>query len=170
MSALNISSDLSLPREAASKSIPSWTDAETGYIAGIIDGEGCIGIYRSSSHDRTFFLLIIIANTNIALLEWMKKKFGCGYLAPQSKSKTHPKDKQSYSLEVSRMKAYEILLRIFPHLIVKKPQAHLGIEFKKWQNARKPSGEYRPYSEQDNKTGDSFVAESHVLNKKGAVQ
>jgi hypothetical protein len=168
LSVLNVSSDLSLPREAATpKKMPIWSKTETAYIAGIIDGEGCIGIYRSSSHDRTFFLQITIVNTNITLLEWMKKKFGCGYLTSQSKSKAHPKNKQSYSLEVSRMKAYEILLRVFPYLIVKKPQANLGIEFKKWQNGRKPTGEYRPYTKQDNKMGDSFIAKSHILNKKG---
>ena len=151
-------------------SVKFWTAAETGYIAGIIDGEGCIGVYRSSDRDRTFFLQITIANTNIAVLEWLKNKFGCGYLAPQSTSKTRPKNKQSYSLEVSRMKAYEILLRVLPYLIIKKTQAHLGLKFKVWQNGRKPSGEYRPYSEQDNKTGESFVAQSRILNKKGVTK
>jgi hypothetical protein len=147
----------------------SWTDVEKGYIAGIIDGEGCIGIYRSSDRDRTFFLQITIVNTNVTVLEWLKNKFGCGYLAPQSTSKKRFKNKQSYSLEVSRMKAYQILLRVLPHLIIKRAQADLGVKFKAWQNGRKPTGEYRPYSEQDNKTGESFVTQSRALNKKGVT-
>jgi hypothetical protein len=66
------------------------------------------------------------------------------------------------------MKAYEILLRVLPYLIIKKAQADLGVKFKVWQNGRKPSGEYRPYTEQDNKTGQSFVVQSRALNQKGA--
>ncbi len=57
-------------------------DIDLAYIAGLVDGEGCIMItkenrlYTEAKHGYRFWLQVKITNTNKAVLEWVKDLFG----------------------------------------------------------------------------------------------
>ncbi len=96
------------------------------YLAGIIDGEGCIRIMkqrgRKSYH---YFLHIEVGNTSEKLISFIKTNFGgCSY-----KSKRVIPFKPFYRWYVACKQAEIILQRIAPYLIVKKEEAMLGLDF-----------------------------------------
>jgi hypothetical protein len=146
--------------------IPAWTNVETAYIAGIIDGEGCIGIYYRNH--RGYHIQLSITNTNKNLISWLKKKLHAN--AVKSLTDRRPKNKQSFSIIVDRMRAYEILQRVIPYLKIKTKQARLAIKFKEWQNSHKTgrgSSGHVAYSNEEILICDAFVLQSRILNKKG---
>lgn len=102
---------------------------ELAYLAGIIDGEGCITINlrhprdgRSIRHDLN--VQCNMQNQKAILL--LGQIFGGlkNYRVKDKKS-----NKIVYEWRVSNRKAYECLKQLFPYLRVKKEQALLGIEF-----------------------------------------
>ena len=58
--------------------------ADLGYTAGIIDGEGCICIFRYDARKvkTRFGLTITVDNTNEWLCQWLKFNWG-GYVTAQ---------------------------------------------------------------------------------------
>ena len=95
----------------------------------MIDGEGSIdipSIKRGVKNGRYLHLRIRIGNTNFDALKYLKKVFG-GKLRKQSWSKKSTKDR--FSLLWSQNKAKDLLIKIFPILIIKKEQALLGLKF-----------------------------------------
>lgn len=84
------------------------TMAERGYIAGIIDGEGCI----------TNNNVIHITNTDLEMLLWIKSKIKYGYISARKKEKQHYK--QCYDYQLSKCITKALLKVLKPHLIIKK--------------------------------------------------
>lgn len=87
------------------------------YLAGLVDGEGCI---RFSRCRTTIFPMIIITNTNREILEDIKNEFG-GDIQPLSLRKENWK--QGYSWRLSWSRAVEFLDKINPWLRIKHLQA-----------------------------------------------
>jgi transposase len=83
------------------------TEAELGYIAGIIDGEGYI-------HKNG---MILITTTSLELAEWLAFKCGGKYKARV----LLPHRKQSYSWRLSCLRGRRLLRLISTYLIIKKP-------------------------------------------------
>lgn len=52
---------------------PALSRAEWAYTAGLIDGEGCI---YSSSANPGYRLNVRVSNTNRAVLDWLRDRFG----------------------------------------------------------------------------------------------
>ena len=100
---------------------PSWE-----YIAGLIDGEGTIGIYKQESarynHGINHCMILSIANTNKALLDAVQKKCAVGGVH---------KNHGCFSYQTSGVDAAKILEQVLPFLILKHKQAELGLEFAK---------------------------------------
>lgn len=87
------------------------------YVAGIIDGEGCISF---SSCRNVVFPRVLVTNTNTELLFVLKQQFG-GDIKPLSLRK--PGWKQGYSWRISWSPAVELLKKLDWHLFVKRQQA-----------------------------------------------
>src|SRR5215510_8298578 len=59
--------------------IEHLSEAEKGYLAGIIDGEGCIMLARHLGK-HVYNLYVSIANTSMALHRWLEQRLpGTGY-------------------------------------------------------------------------------------------
>lgn len=147
--------------------IPDWSVSDTAYIAGIIDGEGCIGIYYGK--DKGYFVQLTIVNTNKELLDWLGQRLHANSV--KSLKDKRPRNKQSFSLTVDRMRAFEVLTRVRGLLIVKRKQVDLALEFKEWQNARKTDKSgcgHRAYSEEELQICRNFANQSKILNRKGS--
>lgn len=97
----------------------SLRDDELAYIAGIVDGEGHIGFVHCRG---SYFVRVIVANTDRGLLEYLQSLFGGDIKAVQRK----PGWKQSWQWRISWGRAIEFLSLIEPWLRVKEDQAHLA--------------------------------------------
>ena len=104
------------------------TENILSYFAGIVDGEGSIGIAKCKGESngyirqyryRPFFS---ITNTHLPMLQYLKKHFG-GSIA-YSDERT-----QCYNMTFSANKIREILPELIPYLLIKKKQAEIVLEF-----------------------------------------
>lgn len=91
------------------------------YIAGIFDGEGCVFIYRDSRWG-SYTLSINIANTYYPMLVAIQEQLG-GNLKHLANSN------DVWQLVWSSKKARDVLVLLFPYLVVKREQAAVAIEF-----------------------------------------
>lgn len=101
---------------------------QLAYTAGIIDGEGCISIQKSTGlkHRRNFFLSVRVTNTNEWLVNWLKMQYGgCIVFRPNHDGIA----KDSWQWSLGGPKAAEMLEYIKPYLMIKRPQADLALAF-----------------------------------------
>ena len=99
---------------------------ELAYIAGIFDGEGCIGIARSKN-GRYYHLIAELGMANKYISHLLKFHFG-GSVHEIPK----PDNCQvQWHWRVASVKADMFLRTIVPYLRLKKAEAQLGIEFQK---------------------------------------
>lgn len=143
------------------------SDLELGYIAGIIDGEGCISINKQ--HHKTTrvglfsrTLTLEVQNTNLSLLEWIQERLGGNIrVMPVVGNR-----KIAYRISWSAANASNILKIILKYLIVKKQQASWGIMLQELKNERGHSGGIG--LAQDDIDREEFIFEQFTrLNKRG---
>lgn len=105
------------------------SDLEKGYIAGFLDGEGCISIYHSK-WQPSGWMQITFSNTNRETLEWIQKRTK-GRIQIIHKAKGNYK--AAYNLMLFARQAQELLKQLLPHLQSKHLQAEIAIQ---WQNTK----------------------------------
>lgn len=106
------------------------TDLQKGYIAGIIDGEGCILVrQRKRPYGFTYDPSLIITNTHLGLLEYLVNITNIGKIYKQYYSKAHQESnsKQGYRWEISSNNMRLLLPVVHPYLVVKQEQCTLVI-------------------------------------------
>ncbi len=92
------------------------------YLAGLFDGEGCITIdYRFNGRKKYHSLSVSITNTSLPTLIQIKDKIGSGHIQ-------HCRN-LVYVWRIHAHKAYEFLKNLLPHLIIKKEEAVIAIDF-----------------------------------------
>jgi len=99
--------------------------SELAYIAGLIDGEGTIGIYRQGAAGH-YQMKVCISNSSWALLEWIRERIGGALVLIH---KATPKHREGWQLVVSHYQAAPLLLRCREFLQVKGPQADLVLSY-----------------------------------------
>lgn len=103
------------------------------YMAGIIDGEGCITfIPRARYLERGgLSVRLIITTTDKILVDWLTKEFG-GSISICKKGQIQGKIVRKldyFYWYLSTRKAVEIIKECYPYLTIKKLQADLILEF-----------------------------------------
>ncbi len=94
------------------------------YIAGLIDGEGCISVeIKRGIHQ----LSIIVGMTDANALHVIATRFGNNVRGPYNSMRfgTRP----IYNWSASGGKAVEMLETLLPYLVVKRSQAELALTF-----------------------------------------
>ena len=107
------------------------TDLQIGYLAGIIDGEGSMGLYncQGRTHMKPWCTL---NNTDLDMLETIQSWVGGNIRA----LKLREGRKLAYELGFGRQVAILELLRLIePFLISKKPQAQLLMAWCLWRQS-----------------------------------
>jgi len=101
------------------------------YIAGLLDGEGCIGLNltTTSLNKRCYYPHISITNTNKEVLEWVKITVGKGTVT--LKPNKNPNYKQSYHWRIYGYLAIQFIKKIYPYLKIKKLQAETIMQYQK---------------------------------------
>lgn len=107
---------------------------DLAYIAGLIDGEGCISAnHRGLTKDGLQFynIYIQIVMTDRGPLELMEALYGGKIYARQSSKRKYGNYKMPYHWQVCGEKAYKLLMDIKPYLIAKRPQAEVAFRILK---------------------------------------
>src|SRR5690348_6220371 len=108
------------------------------YMAGLFDGEGCIGIYeRSVKHSGTgavspyIGLVMTVSNTHKEVIRHIKERCGgvVGFSMRYPRKRDGSLRRTLYRWSAQSKEAPHILRQIFPYLIVKRDQAALALEF-----------------------------------------
>lgn len=96
------------------------TKIEIAYLAGIIDGEGCIRLAKCYSKNAgRLHIRITVANRSLKLVKWLKKKTGWKYNIHANSG--------AFYWRVTSEGARKILKLILPYLVIKKAQAKLAL-------------------------------------------
>ena len=103
------------------------------YLAGIIDGEGCISISDTRKNTYTKFdVNFNVTNTSLPLMKWLIEHFGGVYYTKgyNGQSSHKPHWRTSYNWRPKGRRNREILLLgVLPYLVIKKEQAKLLLEY-----------------------------------------
>jgi hypothetical protein len=114
------------------KGIIMWNDTQLAYLAGIIDGEGTIGIERQSPHEtcrkKTYYThRLLIVNTSNILKQWLQENFPCGKITYRKKIDGR---KPCYVWRLFGKDAEDILQAIIPFIKIKRNQAECVLKFR----------------------------------------
>lgn len=144
----------------------SPTEKEIAYLAGIVDGEGCIRIHWRPKSELARYhqwgAVVSVTNTSEALLDWIKEHFG-GFL--QRKTIREDNRKPIGEWKATNTQALHILPLIEPLLIVKRRQAQIVIEFQSRVAASRSAA--LAVSEEELAYRKTLHAEISVLNQRG---
>ena len=106
--------------------VPTDTD-KLAYIAGLVDGEGCIDIHSHQSPRRqtkSYQLRLTISNTSPAPIEWLVRNVGGSVDGGRNSRQL------CYNWNVLDVNAENLLRALLPFLVVKHDQAVIGLEIR----------------------------------------
>ncbi len=141
------------------------TEIDWAYLAGLIDGEGNIGI---SGAGRSISLIVSlqIGSTDHHLLEWVAERFGGEPIRLINRTHAKSQWKPLWFWRVRGNRAIHILRRLQPLLVIKAQQAWLAQEA--WEHrGSNPRGMGVPPEACALRRG--FCLAMNFLNQKGAA-
>jgi len=149
------------------------------YLAGFIDGEGCIGINKihrtlDSACRPGYFayeLALTVGNTDESIIYWIQEVVGKGHiLSSQRKANC----KECFTWTVNSRQALSTLEELVPYLKVKRKVAELCIEFqrlKQEQNRERMRGSrkdgYKVTSDEALQRREWFYQQAKGFNRRG---
>ena len=99
-----------------------------GWIAGILDGEGCISLCHFTGRDSYFIPQVTVTNTSEFMIDTFANLVGLGKVNTyKSKNPNHSKIWR-WSLR-DAVGICEFLIQIFPYLVAKRRRAALMVRF-----------------------------------------
>jgi hypothetical protein len=141
------------------------TTAEAAYLAGLVDGEGTISVWRHraprNSSGYTYVPIFTIAQANQPFLEEIRDIVGNGSVRRANRaSLQNPKHKDCYTLSFRAHQTRWVLPQILPYLRIKRRQADLLLEYY-------TSTELGRRISEGHDVRAGIYAECHRLNAKG---
>jgi len=142
------------------------TQEKLAYMAGIIDGEGCISInavQNSKKHPTiNYKVRLMISSTSYDLGEWLVENFGGHCYEKNVYSQKHAK---GFTWVLYCSQAGRVIEAVLPYLVIKRNQAELVVAYRKLQenSTRTYVGQFKfsPSIRQD------VASMMRVLNKRG---
>lgn len=109
------------------------SETEKAYLAGLIDGEGCIYMSKSArSRGRgkpSYALGFAMVMTSKDTIRYCHELTGVGTVCYFPRHKKNEKHRDQWQWMVSKQDTLEMLQQIYPYLRLKQPQAKLAIEY-----------------------------------------
>jgi len=144
-------------------------NTDLAYLAGIIDGEGCVTIERTgnrrkSTGQRGFLPSIVIVNTNPELISRCQDILNQYQVGNYIKMFRHQnwKNKELYRLcVIGLLRVYKLIQLIEPYSIAKRGQIQVAKKFIESRTVTHPKG--KKYDEYEL----ASIVEIKDLNKKG---
>lgn len=108
------------------------TPAEISYIAGIVDGEGCITISRGRNRATRggydYRGVICITNTSLKLMDWISERIDAKYYGRENGGKLSIFQKKIFNIVLQGTRSYVLADFLLPFLVIKKDKAACVIE------------------------------------------
>lgn len=99
---------------------------EYAYLAGIIDGEGCLRVNQSGLYHVP---VLLVGSTSLELIKYLKDTFGGSYYnADRAGQKGN--NKRSYQWRIGSKKLFELLEPTLPYMVVKREHAKLMLHYR----------------------------------------
>jgi len=110
---------------------------DIAYAAGFFDGEGCVSIQQRPARCKSpdYTLNVRVGNTNLAVLEWFRERFGGAIYSQLTTGNRKP----SWHWHLGNRKAVDFLLIVKPFIQVKLPQVVLAEAYVSLNGKRDPS-------------------------------
>jgi hypothetical protein len=147
------------------------TEIEKAYVAGFVDGEGCISVCESGQNPlKSWNKTITITNTNRAILVRIRKQLKEEEPEVNGQLRIHYKGdaayKRSYRLLYQGKKSVKIISLILPYLQVKKKVAQAVIDMPyRRPSWRGQNPDWKTYNKQLR-----FLKKIRKLNKRGGIK
>lgn len=139
------------------------TETDKAYIAGILDGEGCITVYLYPS--GSIKPQVMIANTNLPLLQWIQSFYG-GAISKHTNYNENAK--QCYRLQLFGFRALPILRDSYKYLRIKKLQADMLLSVPRFLKLEETKGKHgKLLTEEERINNRAFVVKMRALNQQG---
>lgn len=112
----------------------SLTNKDLAYAAGIIDGEGCVKIFKNDAsvvhrpHNQ-YTLAVQVNMVDKRVVTWLHKKFGGAVYFHPANIKKHPTWRDSWRWYLQNYHCRDFLLQILPFLIIKVKQTRSALNF-----------------------------------------
>lgn len=142
------------------------------YVAGFVDGEGCITIHLNRTRASRFWnqaprvvMQIIISNNYLSVLKQIQKQYG-GKIK-QHNRKYNKNAADSWVLRYTEQEGAGFLRKILSYLFVKREQALLYLELAKLKERRNRKGRSIRLSEKEIRHRLSIAKKCGKLNKRG---
>lgn len=106
-------------------------EKEKAYIAGLIDGEGCITIAKHKSGQPKgkmwyYQPIITLANTDKTMINYITERYECNIVKQQRRKENY---KQMYWISFTGDRLKIFLNDILPYLVCKRTQARIVLNF-----------------------------------------
>lgn len=139
-------------------------DKKLYYLAGIIDGEGTIGIRRQDSYTGRYIYShhIAIKNSDVRLIHWLVDNFGGTFPKPHTEKDNY---KDTYNWQLSSSSSYKLLKKVGCYLLLKREQADLAIEL--YEKVSSRFGKTKPLFGWRKELAEELYQECKYLNKVG---
>lgn len=101
------------------------SEVDAAYLAGLIDADGTIGLYRKKRNGAPCYVLTLgISNTRNDLLAWVQRTTSAGFIVTQKReTATH---KAAYQWLAHNRVAWSVLQQTMPYMRVKEDRAALA--------------------------------------------
>jgi len=112
---------------------------QAAYLAGLIDGEGYIGILKckkgnkksfSSVKDYIYCPVLKIAMTDKPIITWLYQSYGGTFETRKAKGNAN----ESYCWTMKNARVMDFLQKTYPYMRVKKNEAEIMFKFKNCTN------------------------------------
>jgi hypothetical protein len=145
-------------------------NTDKAYLAGIIDGEGCVGIgIRKSGSRRGRYLTptLQVTNTQKELLDWLYKRYGGGIYAHRQTNQRGRKPTWLWSC--AGQKALAAIRDARPYMLLKCEQADILLALPRYSTkARDKLGRIKgSMTAREHAENDNVIERIRALNKRG---
>lgn len=143
-------------------------ETDKAWLAGFIDGEGCINLQRQKIHNRNYyFIRVQITQTHKDVLEHVCRITGVNRLIKMPRYGENQSDAFKWDADMKDSK--RILAEVLPYLQRKKETAALALEYIEfWYQNRPPKKERgKPAKEIDYSKFEEYKEKFHSLNSRG---
>lgn len=106
------------PNCGSLKAVQPISETDKAYLAAILDGEGCLGIYKTKG--KYYVTKVQVTNTRYELLQWLQERWG-GTI--YSRKFERGNRKECWLWSVAANKAKDVVSAALPYLLLKRAQA-----------------------------------------------
>jgi outer membrane protein OmpA-like peptidoglycan-associated protein len=115
---------------------------DIAYIAGFLDGEGCIRIKKANQSGNSYYIWVAITNSNKGILDYIARIFGGSVKKAEKRT-----NKWIYHYLITSSEATDMLKILLGFLRGKRTQAELAIYFHENKDKLKPEQKKKLYEQ-----------------------